>query len=105
MPDDETTETTPTGPHEQTGADPGLLTDAGENAEQTGEQQSEPAARGKGGRGAWAAVAALCVVLGAIASVLGAHAVARNDTSSTRTAFAQSSKAIATSVKFAIQRQ
>jgi diguanylate cyclase (GGDEF)-like protein len=50
-------------------------------------------------------VAALCVVLGAIASVLGARAVARNDTSSTRTTFEQSSRAIATTVKLAIQRQ
>ena len=82
--------------------------------EQTGEpdgttaQETEPAGNEPAstrGRGAWAAVAALCVVLGAIASVLGARAVARNDTSSTRTAFAQSSTAIATTVKLAIQRQ
>jgi diguanylate cyclase (GGDEF)-like protein len=71
--------------------------------QETGPAGSEPA--GARGRGAWAAVAALCVVLGAIASVLGARAVARNDTSSTRTAFAQSSRAIATTVKLAIQRQ
>ncbi len=72
------------------------------------EAEAETAARdttGTRGRGAWAAVAALCVVLGAIASVLGARAVANNDTSSTRAAFAQSSKAIGTTVKLAIQRQ
>ncbi len=92
---------------EQTGepdAATGQETEAADN-QATG---NEPAGNEPGstrGRGAWAAVAALCVVLGAIASVLGARAVARNDTSSTRTAFAQSSKAIATTVKLAIQRQ
>src|ERR1700677_5122303 len=119
MPDDETTQPSPgrqpgtapeqvTGPDAQTDPDPGLLTDAGQATEQAGEPETDPAARGTGGtrgRGAWAAVAAPCVVLGAIASVLGAQAVARNDTSSTRTTFEQSSKAIATTVKLTIQRQ
>jgi diguanylate cyclase (GGDEF)-like protein len=98
---------TPTEPDALPDADPAPLGDAGQaSAPET--DATEPAARGTGGtrgRGAWAAVAALCVVLGAIASVLGARAVARNDTSSTRTAFAQSSKAIGTTVKLAIQRQ
>jgi diguanylate cyclase (GGDEF)-like protein len=100
-------QSTPPGPEALPDADPGLAGDAGQaTAPET--DATEPAARGTGstrGRGAWAAVAALCVVLGAIASVLGARAVARNDTSSTRTAFAQSSKAIGTTVKLAIQRQ
>jgi diguanylate cyclase (GGDEF)-like protein len=98
---------TPTEPDALPDADPAPLGDAAQaSAPET--DATEPAARGTGGtrgRGAWAAVAALCVVLGAIASVLGARAVARNDTSSTRTAFAQSSKAIGTTVKLAIQRQ
>jgi len=111
MPDDQST---PTGPEALPDADRGQTGDAGQatvadqSTGQTGDPATEPDASGTGGtrgRGAWAAVAALCVVLGAIASVLGAHAVARNDTSSTRTAFAQSSKAIGTTVKLAIQRQ
>jgi len=100
-------QTTPPGPDALPDADPGLAGDAGQ-ATALAADVTEPAARDTGsgrGRGAWAAVAALCVVLGAIASVLGARAVARNDTSSTRTAFAQSSKAIGTTVKLAIQRQ
>ena len=100
-------ETTPTDPDHQTDADPGLAGDAGQATDQAAEAieaaANEPA--GTRGRGAWAAVAALCVVLGAIASVLGARTVARNDTSSTRAAFAQSSRAIGTTVKLAIQRQ
>ncbi len=49
---------------------------------------------GKGARRAvWAAVAALCVAGGAIASVLGAHAVARNDATSARQASQQTSAA------------
>ncbi|MGH2904819.1 MAG: EAL domain-containing protein [Solirubrobacteraceae bacterium] len=96
MSDDETTDTTPTGPDEQAGGNP---KQAGGDPKQAG------GARARGRWGAWAAVAALCVLLGAVASVLGARAVARNDTSSTRAAFAHSSKAIATTVKLAVQRQ
>ena len=129
MSDDETTDTTRTGPGEQTGAasagrepaaNAGQAGDSSHAAERAGVPAAEsstpddadtPGADGTHGtgstrgRGAWAAVAALCVVLGAIASVLGARAVARNYTSSTRTAFAQSSRAIGTTVKLAIQRQ
>jgi diguanylate cyclase (GGDEF)-like protein len=60
---------------------------------------------GSNGHGAWAIAAALCVLLGAVASVLGARAVASNDKSGVRTTFQQSSNAIASSVKLAIQRQ
>jgi diguanylate cyclase (GGDEF)-like protein len=118
MPDDETTQPSPSQP----GAAPEPVTGPGQVTgpervaepeqvipEQTGEpngateQGTKPARAG--GRGAWAAVAALCVLLGALASVLGARAVASNDKSKTRTTFQQSSKAIASTVKLAIQRQ
>ncbi len=76
----------------------------GEEAADAPAAESAPASSTRG-RGAWAFVAALCVLLGALASVLGARAVARNDTSTTRATFAQSSRAIATTVKLATQRQ
>ena len=130
MPDDETTQPSPgrqpdaapervRSPEQiatpgQVDASERVTEPAQASPEQTGEpngateQETEPAGNEPAstrGRGAWAAVAALCVVLGAIASVFGARAVARNDTSSTRTTFEQSSRAIATTVKLAIQRQ
>ncbi len=56
-------------------------------------------------RAVWAAVAALCVAGGAIASVLGAHAIARDDATTARQASQQSSAALASTVKLAIQRE
>jgi len=61
---------------------------------------------GKGARRAvWAAVAALCVAGGAIASILGAHSVARDDATSARQASQQTSAALAGTVKLALQRE
>jgi diguanylate cyclase (GGDEF)-like protein len=59
----------------------------------------------QGRRGLWAAVAVLCVVVGTVASVLGAHAVARSDAAKAREAFPRTSAAIASTMKLAIQRQ
>lgn len=98
MSDDQPTQTEP---DPQTGAIPGRTAQSGPLAAGA----AGPADRGRGGRGAWAIVAALCVLLGAVASVLGARAVASNDKGETRTTFQQSSKAIATTVKLTIQRQ
>ncbi len=53
----------------------------------------------------WAAVAVLCIAAGTIASVLAAHAVVHNDTASGRTRFHQSSTAVASTLKVAIQHQ
>jgi diguanylate cyclase (GGDEF)-like protein len=58
-----------------------------------------------GSRGIWAAVAALCVLLGAIASVIGAHAVAHSDANKERDAFPRTSAAIASTVKLGIERE
>jgi diguanylate cyclase (GGDEF)-like protein len=56
-------------------------------------------------RGPWAALALLCFALGTLASLLAAHSVAHNDGAKTRAAVQQSSKAIASTLKLAIQRQ
>ncbi len=52
-----------------------------------------------------AAVAVLCVAAGAIASVLGAHAVAHSDANSARQAPQQAAAAIAASVKQSLRHQ
>jgi diguanylate cyclase (GGDEF)-like protein len=49
-------------------------------------------------------VALLCVVAGAVGSVLGAHAVARSDAANARQSARQTSAEIASTVKLAIQR-
>jgi diguanylate cyclase (GGDEF)-like protein len=46
-----------------------------------------------------------CVLAGSVASVLGARAVAHNDSAKTETSFHQGSQAIASTLKLAIQRQ
>jgi diguanylate cyclase (GGDEF)-like protein len=53
----------------------------------------------------WAALAVLCFAVGTLASLLAAHSVAHNDGAKTRTAVQQSSSAIASTLKLAIQRQ
>jgi diguanylate cyclase (GGDEF)-like protein len=53
----------------------------------------------------WAAAAVVCVLAGSAASVLGAHAVAKNDASKTETSFQHGSQAIASTLKLAVQRQ
>ncbi|HWD10445.1 MAG TPA: hypothetical protein VG366_01285, partial [Solirubrobacteraceae bacterium] len=59
-----------------------------------------------GGRKAvWAAVAVLCVVVGTIAALLGAHAVARSDARNERKAFPQTTASMASTLKLAIQRE
>ncbi len=67
---------------------------------------SAAAKRLPGGRRALVGgLALLCVAGGATASVLGAHAVARNDEAKARSGFASGSAQIATSVKQAIQHE
>lgn len=58
-----------------------------------------------GRKEAWAAIAALCVVVGTVASVLGAHAVAHTDAGKAREAFPRTSADIASTLKLAIQRE
>jgi diguanylate cyclase (GGDEF)-like protein len=71
--------------------------------------QPEPVEAGPGAgrsrRGLWAALAVLCFVLGTLASLFAAHSVAHNDGAKTRAAVQQSSRAIASTLKLAIQRQ
>jgi diguanylate cyclase (GGDEF)-like protein len=66
----------------------------------------------KGRRGMWAAVAVLCVAVGIVGSVLGAHAVARSDASNAGQAYprtsagiARTSASIASSLKLALQHE
>jgi diguanylate cyclase (GGDEF)-like protein len=56
-------------------------------------------------KGVWAVVAVLCVAAGIVGSILGAQALARNDAATARTNFQQSSVAIASASKLAIQRE
>jgi len=51
------------------------------------------------------ALALLCVAVVSLAAVLGAHTVARNDAAKGRSAFGQSSAAVASALKLAIQRE
>lgn len=69
--------------------------------------QSDPAPSPSTGarRGVWALVAASCVTLGALGSVLGAHSIASHDASRTRSAFHQSATASASALKLGIQRE
>jgi diguanylate cyclase (GGDEF)-like protein len=60
---------------------------------------------GRSRKGLWAGLAALCFVLGTLASLLAAHSVAHNDGAKTRATVQQSSRAIASTLKLAIQRQ
>jgi diguanylate cyclase (GGDEF)-like protein len=53
----------------------------------------------------WTALAVLCFAAGTLASLLAAHSVAHSDGAKTRVSVQQSSKAIASTLKLAIQRQ
>jgi diguanylate cyclase (GGDEF)-like protein len=53
----------------------------------------------------WAAVAALCLAAGTIASVLAAHSVTRDDSAQARKTFARTSTGIASTLKLAVQRE
>jgi diguanylate cyclase (GGDEF)-like protein len=59
----------------------------------------------RGRRGLWAVLAVLCFAAGTLASLWAAHSVAHNDGAKTRAGVQQSSKAIASTLKLAIQRQ
>jgi diguanylate cyclase (GGDEF)-like protein len=56
-------------------------------------------------KGVWAAVAVLCVAVGAVGSLLGAHAVASTDAAKARQAFPRASAGIASTLKLAIQHE
>ncbi len=57
------------------------------------------------GRIAWAVVALLCVAAGVVASVLGAHKIARNDAANARQSAQQSAAAAAAAAKLTLQRE
>jgi diguanylate cyclase (GGDEF)-like protein len=91
------------------------MTQPAADAQSTGETVSEAAAPSPtptgakspfaGRSGIWAAVAAICVVLGAIASLIGAHAVSHTDANKGRDAFPRTSAEVASTVKLGIERQ
>jgi diguanylate cyclase (GGDEF)-like protein len=69
---------------------------------------ASPAGKGSalaGRKAIWAAIAVLCVLAGAIASVLGANAVGHSEASKSRSAFSESSTSVASSLRLAIQRE
>ncbi|HUB35329.1 MAG TPA: bifunctional diguanylate cyclase/phosphodiesterase [Solirubrobacteraceae bacterium] len=81
-----------------------------DGAAETGPVQSGAASKAAkrsviAGGGTWAAVAIACVLVGTIASVLGGRALASHDSAKRRAAFAQSSAAIASTSRLAIQRE
>jgi diguanylate cyclase (GGDEF)-like protein len=105
MSDDESAHTNPNS-DPQSGSVPEPVTEPGPVAEPGQAAVAGGAAdRGHRGRGAWTAVAVFCVLAGSVASVLGARAVAHNDSAKTETSFHQGSAAIASTLKLAIQRQ
>ena len=55
-------------------------------------------------RAAWAALALLCVVAGTVASIFGAHALARHDANKQSAAFGQNATSVAAATKLALQR-
>jgi diguanylate cyclase (GGDEF)-like protein len=57
------------------------------------------------GKLAWAAAALLCVVAGVIASLLGAHKIARNDAAGATKSSQQSAAAAASTARLAVQRE
>jgi diguanylate cyclase (GGDEF)-like protein len=61
--------------------------------------------RGEWSKGTWTAFAVLCMLAGTIASVYSAHTVAKNDASNGEVTFQQNSRAIASTLRLAIQRQ
>jgi len=74
---------------------------------QSADSDSPPTMLSGWGRNTWAAVAVLCVALGAAASLLGAHAVARTDAANARQSFQLSvtSTGIASTVRSATQQE
>jgi diguanylate cyclase (GGDEF)-like protein len=58
-----------------------------------------------GRRGIWAGVAALCVAIGAVGSVLGARTVARNDAARARQVFPRTAAGIASTLKLTLQHE
>ena len=56
-------------------------------------------------RGVWAAAALLCVAVGAVGSVLGAHAVAHTDGAKARQTFPRTSAGLGSTLKLAIQHE
>jgi diguanylate cyclase (GGDEF)-like protein len=61
--------------------------------------------RGEWSKGTWIAFAVLCMLAGTIASVYSAHTIAKNDASNGEATFQQNSRAIASTLRLAIQRQ
>ncbi|HUB73923.1 MAG TPA: EAL domain-containing protein [Solirubrobacteraceae bacterium] len=88
----------------------------GKSQEQRDAQAQSPPEGATGGAGAgvpavslrkiaWAALAALCVAAGVVASIVGAHAVARTNTNSERESSQQTSAGVASALKLAIQHE
>jgi diguanylate cyclase (GGDEF)-like protein len=96
----------PASPYANFTPNPGAAVDAG-GAQRTRRSplaRVRPLFKAHGG-GVWAVVAALCVLAGAIASLLGANAMANHTAGNERAKFQQGSVAIGAAVKLAIQRQ
>jgi diguanylate cyclase (GGDEF)-like protein len=62
-------------------------------------------AKGEWSKGAWIAFAVFCLLAGTIASVFSARTVAKKDAASGQATFQQGSRAIASTLRLAIQRQ
>lgn len=75
----------------------------------SGAHTDEPERRSQGPSGVrklvWALVALVCVAAGVVGSVLGAHAIARSDSTKSRQSAQQTSAAVASNVKLALRHE
>jgi len=79
--------------------------DENSDATPTGATPEEVRGPSTGRRLVWALVALLCIAAGVVGSLLGAHAVARTDSSNARKSAEQSSQAIAATAKLQLHHE
>jgi len=91
----------PAGQPQGDGSGSGATPDSSAQVEQRGHLRGLLASR----KLVWAVVAVLCTAAGAVGSVLGAHAVARTDSSKARQSAQQTSAQIASTVKLTLRHE
>ncbi len=74
-------------------------------AESSSGKSARPGSWRSAGNGLWIAVALLCVAIGSVGSLLGAHALAHTNAESSRQAFKRTSASIASTLTLATQRE
>jgi diguanylate cyclase (GGDEF)-like protein len=84
---------------------PEATVDASEAAIGNDTPEPDAPSSAHGGKIMWAIAAVICAALGVLASLLGAHTVARNDSASSRQDFQQGSAAIASTLTLAMHHE